>query len=352
MKALQSFLKTSQTKFGLVFGLFVPLFFIIVWMTGYSGATNRIDQLHAAVVNEDGSKGAIIANQITQLAPFQTKPIVSIQDAQAKINAGEIAMIISIQKAKLTYYINEGNSDIAKAMMEKAALEISKQLNQIGKQIVEDPIQTDIVKTNPVNDFSTSMLPMLLGFIAYIAMMTMNIQFNLASLMLKREYSKWQIFFARQMLYIAIAIVFPFIITSVAMLFSNVHSSFISMWTFQILVFLSCMCVTQMGFALFGHFGPLFNIALVPLQLMTGGNIIPTTMLTPFYRQFDNFLPASNAIQGYLHLIYSGSSISTYVVNLILISIVSWGITVICLALKEKSVASIDAPLKHAQTLD
>ncbi|MDQ0720199.1 hypothetical protein QF049_001460 [Paenibacillus sp. W4I10] len=47
-----------------------------------------------------------------------------------------------------------------------------------------------MVKTNNITNFTLSMLPMILGFITYIAVMTMNIQLNLSSMMLSRKYDR------------------------------------------------------------------------------------------------------------------------------------------------------------------
>ncbi|WP_141504239.1 YhgE/Pip domain-containing protein [Paenibacillus luteus] len=349
MKVFKRFLKAPTTPVGLVFGLVVPLLFVIVWMTGYNGATDRIDQLHVALVAEASTQGADIADRIASNAPFYAERFSSLEEAQAKMNEGALHMVISVPtelakdvrdagSGKLVYYVNQANSDVAKSMMESVADQITREVSGNLTGVTELPVQAEIIKTNPVSNFSTSMLPMILGFITYIAVMTMNIQLNLSSLKLQREYGKWEIFFARQKLYAIIVVLFPLLITGAAMLFVEVHSSFLAMWAFHTVVYLTCICVTQMGFALFGQAGPLFNVALVPLQLLTAGNIIPAIMLTGFYRELGHFLPAPNAIQGYTKLIYgSGGSISIYVINMLVISAVCWGITVLVLALKGRA---------------
>lgn len=346
VKVFKSFMKAPTTAVGMVFGLIVPLLFIVIWMTGYDGATERLDKLHVAIVTSEGSQGAGIADHIASEAPFYTERMTNMDDAQAKMNDGELHMIISISDSLvsqateggngvITYYVNEANSELAKAIMQSVATQITQEVSGSLSGVTELPVHQELVKTNSVSNFSTSMLPMILGFISYIAVMTMNIQMNLSSMKLQREFSKWEIFFARQKLYVLMIILFPLLITGVSMLFVEVHSSFLTMWAFHMLVYTACICVTQMGFALFGQAGPLFNVALVPLQLLTAGNIIPAAMLTGFYRHLGSFLPAPNGIQGYMKLIYgSGGSISANVINLILISAVCWGVTVFCMVLK------------------
>ncbi|WP_138750851.1 YhgE/Pip domain-containing protein [Paenibacillus sinopodophylli] len=355
MNVFKSFMKAPTTVIGMVFGLIVPLLFVMIWMTGYDGASERLDKLDVAIVATEGTQGAGIADQIENEAPFHAERMANLEDAQARMNEGEIHMIIVIAdqladdvqnkgNGAITYYVNEANSELAKGMMQSVAAQITSNVSGSLAGMNELPVHQELVKTNSVSNFSTTMLPMILGFISYIAVMTMNIQLNLSSLKLQSAFSKWEIFFARQKLLLLLTIVFPFIITAAAMLFVDVSSSFITMWTFHMVVYLACICVTQMAFALFGQAGPLFNVGLVPLQLLTAGNIIPAVMLTAPYRNIGQFLPAPNAIQGYMKLIYgSGGSISSYIINLLLISCISWGVTVVCVARRKKTAPAAQA---------
>ncbi|WKK99965.1 hypothetical protein Q0F98_22085 [Paenibacillus amylolyticus] len=70
MKSFKDFLKVPQTKIGLVFALIVPLLFVVIWMTGYHQATERVDQLQVALVNEDGTQGTEVQKQIETLCAF------------------------------------------------------------------------------------------------------------------------------------------------------------------------------------------------------------------------------------------------------------------------------------------
>jgi len=352
----KEFLKIVQTKIGLVFAIFVPLIFTLIWMTGYNGATERIDQLKVGIVNEDQAAGQPIADAIGKQAPYTIVPYTSLSEAQQQMDSGALMMVISIPKnfteqaavkgdAKLVYYINQGNSDIAKSIMESSTAQISA---SVGKQVFADveqqAVTTEVVKTHDISNFAISMLPMILGFITYIGVMTMNIQLNLSSMMLKRSHSKWDIFWGRQLLLLGVSIIGSLIVTGVAMVFADTAASFWQMWGFHILVYIACIAVTQMGFALFGNAAPLFNVALIPFQLMTAGNIIPSAMLTPFYRHIGSFLPAPNGIQGYLRLIYSGAPVTTFVIHLLLIAIITWGITVLRTALIRPASSPLNQP--------
>lgn len=356
LSTCKDFLKIVQTKIGLVFAVFVPLLFTIIWMTGYNGATERIDQLKVGIVNEDQAAGQPIANAIGKQAPYQIVPYATLTEAQQQMDDGALMMVISIPEnfteqaaaggnSKLVYYINQGNSDIAKSMMESSAAQISA---VVGKQdfaaVQQEVVTTEVVKTHDISNFAISMLPMVLGFVTYIGVMTMNIQLNLSSMMLKRSRSKWEIFWGRQILLLGVSIIGSLIVTGIAMLFADTAASFWQMWGFHILVYMACIAVTQMGFALFGNAAPLFNVALIPFQLMTAGNIIPSAMLTPFYRHIGSFLPAPNAIQGYLRLIYSGAPVTVFVIHLLLIALITWGITVLRTALTRPAPSALNQP--------
>lgn len=347
MKILQGFknmMKIPQTKIGLVFAIFVPVFFMIVWMTGYNNATERLDQLNVGIVNEDGAASKGIAEQIAKNSPFHVVAVSEYEKAKEQLDKGKYAMLIVIPEkfantmtdgsGELTFYVNEANSQVAVSMMEKAAAEISANLG------AHSGVKADIVKTNELHNFAASMLPMILGFITYIAVMTMNIQFNLVGQIMKKGHSKWQIFWSRQMLLLIVALDVPTIIISLTVAFQDVAASFWKLWLFHVLVTAACISFTQMSFSLFGNAGPLFNVAMVPLQLMTAGNIIPANMLAPFYQHFGAFLPASNGVQGFTKLIYTGESVSVFAVHLVLLLLVTFVITIIRLATQKEKAAN------------
>lgn len=348
MKFISEFLKTKPAKMGITFSIFLPFIFLLIWMTGFNGATERIDQLHVGLVVEN-EESRSIAEFLATEAPFQSVVTSSKEDALSNMDNGKTDMVIVIPgnlqsssadgTEKLTYYINERNSEVVKSVMEGLSRKLTEQLNTIVVSNVQPlPIQTEVIKVNEVSNFSSSMLPMILGFIPYIAMMTMNIQFNIASMIMKRQFGKWELFFGRQMVLAGIAIIVPLLLSVAIKIFLNVEASFWQLWSFEVLVFIASICVTQLGFVLFGTMGPLFNVFLVPFQLMTAGNVIAASMLAPFYRDLGSFLPAPNGIQGAMHLVYGGGTVGDYAVNLAFIAVVTWGLTILRIAWPSKAV--------------
>ncbi|RAV02684.1 YhgE/Pip domain-containing protein [Paenibacillus sp. YN15] len=348
MKVIVEFLKTKPAKLGITFSIFFPFIFLLIWMTGYNGATERIDQLHVGLVVENTEESRDVLEFLTTEAPFQTILASSKEEALVDMDSGNTDMVIVIPAnlqttlvdgaKSLTYYLNDRNSEIVKSIMEGFSKKLTDQLNIAfvpgAKQL---PIQSEIINVNKISNFAISMLPMILGFIPFIALMTMNIQFNIASMIVKRQFGKWELFFGRQLVLASIAIIVPLLLSAAIKMFLPVAASFWQLWSFEVLVFIASICFTQLAFELLGNYGPLLNAFSVPFQLMTAGNIIAVSMLTPFYRDLGSFLPAPNGIQGAMHLVYGGGDVMSYAVNLIMISIVTWGLTVLRIAWPSKA---------------
>ncbi|SFB51563.1 ABC-2 family transporter protein [Cohnella sp. OV330] len=353
--AFRGFFKLLPTKVGLTFAFVLPLLFSVVWMTGYNGATERLGQLKVGIVNEEGEAGAAIEQAVRNAMPFEIASYGSLQEAQRQLNDGDADMIVSIPatfsadaqsgQGELTFYLNKTSAETANAILSASAERISSSLGQ--SQYGDSPrerIAANVVTLNDKSNFATSMLPMILGFITYVAVMTMNIQFNIASMMLGRCHGKWQIFWARQLIYVLVAALASLLTSGVAMLFVDPVASFGQMWGFHALVYAAAICLTQMTFALFGGLAALVNTGLIPFQLMTAGNIVPAAMLAPAYRHLGGFLPASNGVQGFFRLIYSGASVGPMAIHLMLIAVVAWGITVSRLALTKPKPQPVAQP--------
>lgn len=349
MKLLQTvkvMLGFTQTKIGIVFAICVPLIFLLFWMTGYDHATDRVENLKVVIVNEDGEGGVAIQKQVEKQLALDIVISESYEESKNLLGSGEYSMMIVIprkfsqnissnQEAKLTFYINQASPQVEVSIAESAAAEITSSIEQNQNSSID----TEIIKNHKINNFATTLLPLVLGFTTYIAVMTMNINFNIVTQIMKKSHSKWQIFWGKQLLLIFISILMATVLTSIALLFNNVASSFLQLWFYQVIVTLACISFTQMTISLLGNGGPLFNVAMIPLQLMTAGNIVPTTMLTPIYRNIGHFLPVPNGVEGFTTLIYTGNNISNNIVNLLLIIIVTFVITTIRISLQNKKIS-------------
>jgi len=329
MKAWKDVWSMTQTKVGLVFAIVVPLLFLIVWMTGYEGTTERLDQLNVGVVGEVNDPFVTSLKE----APFTVQTVPTEAKGLEALDANEVDLVLQKDDAtrQLTAHVSQTNAEFANAILERATETISKQLNG------EPTFTTSIVTEHAVSDFALSMLPLVLGFVIYIATMTMGIQFNLVSTILKSRHTKWDLFWSRQLLHGIVLLVVPLLLVSMAHLLTDINTPFIKLWAFELLVVATCIAVTQMNFALFGPIAPLVNVALIPFQLMTAGNIVPAKMLAPFYQSLGTFLPVPNAVSGFGRLLFMDGSIETQALHLAFLCIGSFIVTYFLTYLKNMS---------------
>lgn len=333
MKSFKDVFSVTQTKVGLMFALIVPILFLVVWMTGYQGATDRLDQLRVAVVKSDSTVG--LYQNLQKESPFTVQSVRSEAEGLKQLDAGEVEMVLvasltDTDQPKLTFHINQANAEFANGILKQATTEITQALNGTPAVV------SDVIVEHEVSDFSTSMLPILLGFVIYIAVMTMGIQFNLVTQILQKRHAKWSLFWSKQLLHGLVLLVVPLVMVSLAFAFSEIQASFLKVWAFQVLLTATCIGVTQMNFTIFGPIAPLVNVALIPFQLMTAGNIVPPSMLAPFYQTIGHYLPVPNAVAGLTRLIYFDGDISSFVLRLTVILLVTVAVTLILTAVRRE----------------
>ncbi|MGI1805346.1 YhgE/Pip domain-containing protein [Exiguobacterium sp. TDN 0502] len=328
MNAWKDVWSMTQTKVGLVFAIVVPLLFLVVWMTGYQGTTERLDQLNVGVVGE--ANDPFIKS--LESAPFTVQAMATEAKGLEALDASEVDLVLHKDDAthQLTAHVSQTNAEFANAILERATETISKQLNG------EQAFTTSIVTEHAVTDFALSMLPLVLGFVIYIAAMTMGIQFNLVSTILKSRHTKWNLFWSRQLLHGIVLLVVPLLLISMAHLLTDITTPFLNLWAFEVLVVATCIAVTQMNFAIFGPIAPLVNVALIPFQLMTAGNIVPAKMLAPFYQSLGTFLPVPNAVSGFGRLLFMDGSVGAQVLHLSFLFVGSMLVTCLLTATKKE----------------
>ncbi|MDW2885953.1 YhgE/Pip domain-containing protein [Exiguobacterium artemiae] len=331
MKSFKDVWSITQTKVGLMFALIVPVLFLVVWMTGYHGATERLDQLRIAVVKDTTTEG--LYKNLKADSPFTVKAVSSEAEGLKQLDAGKVEMVLAADltdEKQMTFHVNQANAEFANGILKQATAEITQGING------QPAVRSDIIIEHQVSDFSVSMLPLLLGFVIYIAVMTMGIQFNLVTQILQKRFSKWSLFWSKQLLHGIVLLIVPLVMVSLAFAFAEIETSFLKVWAFQLLLTAACISITQMNFAIFGPIAPLVNVALIPFQLMTAGNIVPSSMLAPFYQTIGHYLPVPNAVGGLTRLLYFDGDISVYVLRLAVILLVTLAVTLIVTSVRRE----------------
>ncbi|KLV26726.1 membrane protein [Niallia circulans] len=392
MKTLKQFFKHPETIIGISTAVAFLLIFFCVWMTAYDGVNNRIDKLKIGLVNEDQQIGSMIEKEVVKNVPFEVKMYQSIASAKKDMNQSKLDMVMQIpaifssrlqenEIPEINYFINQANATLAKQIMDGAAKNITQSINenvynykqqlilsnlqeQLGKNVPSNElaqefskgisqaleslniqsVQTTVEKTNNVDGFAPTMVPLMMVLASYVGSMIMSLNMNIVSSKIKSNYNKWSIFLVRQIINIGASILLSSITLLLFAIFNiELHTSIIESGIFQIFVYFSFLSLTQMFVILFGPGGMLFNILALSLQLVTSGVIIPKTMLSSFYQTIGSYLPATYASNGYYSLIFGGKSLTTEMMALLIVSAVTLFVALVRIALLKKSISTNSA---------
>ncbi|KPN94862.1 YhgE/Pip domain-containing protein [Lysinibacillus sp. ZYM-1] len=357
MRGLQTLLRVRETYIGIVAAIAFQLIFFTIWMTAYDGVNERADQLSIGFISEDTGMGQQIAKDMKDNIPFTLKEYSSMKQAEQALNERQINMIMQIpanftnqlqtgKEAEIIYAINQANASVAKNMMEGVAKQLTEEINQMlyplqqnqaievfSQQFAQLPFEQNtsqqinasvkttvmtvkdhavdatIIKTNDVKGFAANFVPLMVIISSFVGAMVMIMQHHQAAQMVQSSLSKWQLFLARQLLNVGVALTLPFLTIGLMHLFNiSSNESFLSIYFFQSVMFLAFLCLAQVFVILFGNTGMVFNICALSLQLVTSGVLVPKTMLSEGYKQVAAMLPATYGADGYYTIIFGGSA--------------------------------------------
>ncbi|MBA9083611.1 YhgE/Pip-like protein [Fontibacillus solani] len=356
-KGIKSFFKSPQSIVGIIIALMFQVIFTLIWMTAYDGVNDRVDQMKIAVVNEDQGFGKSIVSGLKDRLPFELVNV-STEEGQIMLENREVQLMLSIpadfsqklqtsgDKAMLNYTINGSNPAMVKNMMESVVAGVTESINKqtteqgtsqlllglsmpaeqvevIAKEIT-GKVESNVDTIHPVDGMNNQMVPMMLVLASFVGTMIMSMNLYQASLSIRSETSLWQRFGARSLINLTSSLLISLIGTSlVFVLGGQMEHGFIVFWMFQALFVATFLFFSQMFLALFGVAGMLFNIAMLSLQLVTSGALVPRFLLNDFYRSFGEVLPATYAVEGLMNLQFGGSIETANVYWLIGIGIIS-----------------------------
>ncbi|NEW09170.1 ABC transporter permease [Paenibacillus sp. SYP-B3998] len=372
LSVLGAFLKPTTTKVGIITAVMFQLLFSIIWMTGYAGVSDNTKNFKIAIVNEDQGLGSKIVENLKGNLPFRTEVISSNEEAQRRLNAREVQMVMRISAdfskqlqtqgatVPISYTINESNPSMTKSVMQAVASNVTAAVNkeavavgaaavltqmnpklpaeQAGQiaQGLTSKVTSEIHSTNKVKDMPNQMLPMMLVLASMVGTMIMGMNFNVSSNLLGSSLSKGHKTAARFMItLIASAIIGLIGASMVVLLGGHVEKGYFMLWAFQSLFLLTFALVAQMFLTLFGNAGMLFNIAMLSLQLVTSGAIVPRELLSNFYHSLSDVFPGTYAVNGLMNILFGGPDVSKEVEFLFLIAGVALVIDVLVVSLKK-----------------
>ncbi|WP_100405567.1 YhgE/Pip domain-containing protein [Bacillus solitudinis] len=397
MKAIKLFLKLPTAYVGIMTAFAFQLIFFSVWMTAYDGVSERTNQLQIALVNEDEQIGTRVSESVEQELPFKLQTFSSLDQANEAMNNRNVDMVVHIPKdfsqqmqsdatPSINYYINQANATIAKQTMEGVSKELTgkvneslylyKQenmmpiLNERIKQAVpmedtalqishamEEVIQSmsvtvvdgQLEKTNHVEGFAATMVPMMIVLSSFVGAMIMSLQLHGSAVVVAKQCSKASVFIARQLINGSVSVILALITLGFLGLFQmETQTSFFESWLFQALSFFSFLSLTQMFIILFGNGGMLFNILSLSLQLVTSGVIVPRAILSEFYQSLGSWFPATYVSDGYYTIIFGGGALGKDMLILLLMIVSTIGIAALRVAIARKAQVQAQAQVQSA----
>lgn len=370
--AISAFFRRPTTWVGIITAFMFQIIFSVIWMTGYNGVTDRVDNLRIAVVNEDPVMGEAIAARLKEQLPFDIQALQSLETAQEELDKREVQMVLHIpagfteeaanpqSKAVMNYYINESNPALIKSMMSSAAAQITAVVNGQavssgiqgtlgGMQVpaeqagmtaaaLSERVQGQFHYSNVVQGMNNQMVPMMMVLASYVGAMIMGMNLEQSSMALSAGVGKWRRFGARAIINAVSAVFISLVGSSLLLaLGGQIDHNFLQLWGFQLLFLLTFMFVSQMFLFVFGMAGMLFNIMLLSAQLVSSGAIVPRELLSDFYIGLGNWLPATYAVDGNMNLLFGGPSTGSDALGLLLIALAAIAVSAAAVGIKGRA---------------
>lgn len=368
-QAFKAFLKLPTTKVGILTAVVFQLIFTVVWMTGYSGMTDRVDRLNIAIVNEDQAFGGTIVDQLKQNLPVGVKTDMNLADAQEMLQQRKVQMIVQIpsdfsSKAKsqdtasIHYFVNESNPVMIKNMMTSIADGITSSVNkqavtngmagvlasqaklpeaaaQSAASALSQRVVSDVQSVNPVQGMNNQMVPMMMVLASYVGAMIMGQNFQISSKAMGARFGRWPRMAVRLIVTAASSVIVSLVGTSLVAAFGGqMAHGFLALWAFQALFLLTFMFVAQMFLFLFDMAGMLFNILVLSVQLVSSGAMMPRELLPDFYQAIGRIFPATYAVEGLMDTLFGGTGVGQSALALTLIFLAALALIVISTALR------------------
>lgn len=357
MNGIKALFKVRGTYTGIMAAVMFQLVFFSVWLTAYKGVQDRTDHLTIGMVYEDQDSEMNIGEEFEQNLPFKVKQYSSFKKASDEMNDRKMEMIIQIpsdftsslqsgERPSIYYWINQANATFSKTMMEQAANQLNRQLNEkvfslqktagetmfeqklqqlpleqpvaqalgetvqsVFSTIHSEPVEGVVKKTNAVDEFSANLVPLMVIISSFAGAMVMIMQIHEAAETIRSAYSKWSLFLGRQIINVGVAFLLPFLTIGLMKLFDvATQEPFWTIYLFQGIMFLSFLMFAQVFVFLFGNYGMVFNILALSFQLVTSGVLVSKELLTNGYHGLASFLPATYGADGYYSIVFGGNS--------------------------------------------
>jgi YhgE/Pip-like protein len=317
--ALKAFFKQKSTLIGIVTALMFQLVFSLVWMTGYNGVSSKIGKIELAAVIEDEAASNLFKSFVSQM-PFSVSVIESLSEAEAQLTNRDVHLVMRIPQgflqavqergiAEIEFLINESNPVMLKGTTEAIAVQLTNQLNQLLADSDSKPITANVQSLNPVGNFADQMAPLMIVIASYVGATVMGMNMHQSASTVLGHVGRWPLYMAWALINIGSALFIALTGTVlIHWLGSGIEQGFLVMWAFQSLFLVAFMFVSHLFVIVFGLPGMLFNIAMLSVQLVASGAMVPRELLPDSFRTISEFLPATHAVEGSMNILFGGPS--------------------------------------------
>lgn len=346
--AFQAFFKQRTTWIGVGAAVMFQLVFGLVWMTGYDGVSDRMNELKAAIVADP--QAAPIVQTLANQLPIEIVSMEQLQAAQDALQARDIQMILHLQmvsnadanggampKIQLTTYINEANASMLKSMMTSISAKVEEGLSHAQLQqaaaasgnealaalLQSTSVDAQTVVLNEAGGMNRQMIPLMMVLASYVGAMLMALNLEQSAQAVAPAIGRWRRFIVRVIMNLSTAIVVSAFGTSlVALLGGAISGGAWQLFAFQTVLVAVFMFTAQMFVLLFGQGGMVFNIILLSVQLVTSGAMVARPLLSNGYRVVSDWLPATYGVDGIMNILFGGTGTSADMSALLTIGLI------------------------------
>ena len=346
--AFQAFFKQRTTWIGVGAAVMFQLVFGLVWMTGYDGVSDRMNELKAAIVADP--QAAPIVQTLANQLPIEIVPMEQLQAAQDALQSRDIQMILHLQmvsnadanggampKIQLTTYINEANASMLKSMMTSISAKVEEGLSHAQLQqaaaasgnealaalLQSTSVDAQTVVLNEAGGMNRQMIPLMMVLASYVGAMLMALNLEQSAQAVAPAIGRWRRFIVRVIMNLSTAIVVSAFGTSlVALLGGAISGGAWQLFAFQTVLVAVFMFTAQMFVLLFGQGGMVFNIILLSVQLVTSGAMVARPLLSNGYRVVSDWLPATYGVDGIMNILFGGTGTSADMSALLTIGLI------------------------------
>ena len=392
MSIIKALFKNKLFLAGLLIPVIWQLLYFSIVIPAMNDAETRTGNMTVSIVNQDPLMGKQIAAQLNQALPFTTKQPANLDAALEAMNDGEASMVIAIPsdftdrfqqgEAGISYYINQAAPNTTKQLMETAAINIDRLLNENAFYTMRDailenaadfigqsglppqaiapigsameqalgslkgfPVAADIRKVNDAEGFIKTSFPLFIFLTFFVGSVFMTIARTVAAERLADCFSRSRIFGVSLGIDIVYSLVVSWIVIAFAAGFGiDFSQELVTVWLLLAAGFFTFLSLFQMFGNWLGRIGTgLAALVLFPIQLISSGMMFPRELLPSFYNAVGDYLPATYFSTGITRIFYGDLSISDELgVMLIMASIF---VLVTALALLKKSKNKAEATI-------